>query len=366
MNRLKAAIIDDGAHPQLFNSSEGISVDGYSDVKEGAFNENYCSHATECMALIRKFTSLSDINWLNIRVLDNETYSGSIDRFIRALEICLEKNVKLIHMSIGSEYFMDFPKIKEITEKLLANGAVLIASMSNSGKLTYPACISGVIGVKSGDGIENNGYIYVDSPFDSISFIAGSEHEIRLFDVEYITQKCNSMAAPVITAKVIDILRNSPEADSREVADELKKSALSIKKEDIYDETGEISEEELQTPVLGIYLSDQKSSVELAEGLHKLFEADGYNAAVCSSSYGGYRKLPEKCLPAYFSRISDFCMCDIILVCINDSSIFEKFNSFDIVVADDITVCPEKYEIIISAEKDKADIYSDILRKFNE
>ena len=58
--------------------------------------------------------------------------------------------------------------------------------MSNSGKLTYPACISGVIGVKSGDGIENNGYIYVDSPFDSISFIAGSEHEIRLFDVEYI------------------------------------------------------------------------------------------------------------------------------------------------------------------------------------
>ncbi|MCR4888793.1 MAG: hypothetical protein K5979_06405, partial [Ruminococcus sp.] len=277
-----------------------------------------------------------------------------------------EKNVKLIHMSIGSEYFMDFPKIKEITEKLLANGTVLVASMSNSGKFTYPACISGVIGVKSGDDIENNEHIYVDSPFDCISFIAGSEHEVRLFDVEYTTQKCNSMAAPVITAKVIDILRKFPEADNCEVADELKKSALSLQKEDIYDEFGEISEEELETPVLGIYLSDKKSCIELAEGLHELFEADGYNAAVCSSSYSGFRKLPEKCLPAYFSRIRDFCMCDIILVCINDSSVFEKFSSFDIVVADDITVCPEKCEAIISGKIDKADIYSDIIRKFNE
>ncbi len=93
MNRLKAAIIDDGAHSQLFNSSEGIAVDGYSDIKEVSFNENYCSHATECMALIRKFTDLSDIDWLNIRVLDNETDSGSVDRFIRAWEICLEKNL---------------------------------------------------------------------------------------------------------------------------------------------------------------------------------------------------------------------------------------------------------------------------------
>lgn len=368
MSIFKAAIIDDGAISELFDNSQDLIVDENLEIITENFKDGSCGHASDCISLIKNLTDISDIEWLNISVLDDMTDNGSLDRLIRGLEICESENVKLIHMSIGSVEFADMERIKSVVDRLLENGTVIVAALSNSGRKTYPACIDGVIGVKTCKPSDMKEHIYIEEPFDGINFLVGSEHKIRIFGVDMVTEECNSMAAPVITAKVIDILRKDASLSPEQVYDILKNNATETRADDKKESFKGISEEEIEMPIIGWYMKDKAAALELAEKVGQYFISEGYNAEVCSAGYAGYKSLPDEDIAGYFVAVRNYCMCDILIAVFDDSEMLKKFSSFDIIVTDNNTdkefYGNEKSEVIDCSGIGSAEIFDEIMRKF--
>lgn len=366
MSIFKAAIIDDGAISELFDSSQDLLVNENLEIITEDFEDGSCGHASDCISLIKNLTDISDIEWFNICVLDDKTDNGSVDRLIRGLRICEDEDVKLIHMSIGSVEFADLSRIKEAVDRLISKGTVIVAALSNSGRKTYPACIDGVIGVKSCKPSDMKEHIYVEEPFDGIHFLVGSEHRICTFGVDMVTEESNSMAAPVITARVIDILRKDFSLNSAQVYELLKNTAAEVRADDKRASFGGVSEEEVEMPIIAWYTDDHGTALELAEKVKEYFTADGYNAEVCSAEYKGYRALPTEDIAGYFTAVRNYCMCDILMAVFEDAEMLEKFRSFDIIVTDRGigSFKGSKSEIVNCSGSSPAEIFEEIMSRF--
>ena len=71
--------------------------------------------------------------------------------------------------------------------------------MSNSGYESYPASFSNIIGVATHSSFFSDS---LKRLFLGINILGESEHTLRLYGVASVTQKCNSYAAPFVTAYI--------------------------------------------------------------------------------------------------------------------------------------------------------------------
>ncbi len=148
MNKTKVIIIDDGIN--LTSISKYVKkVDTY-EVKEKKVikynsEETLITHGSKCAAIFTSYAKQFEL--ISLKVMDNKAKTN-INYLIIALEWCLNNDIKLISLSIGSSFFLDYDKLKPIVDKLIKKGVIIVAANNNNNKLTYPAAISGVIGVR--------------------------------------------------------------------------------------------------------------------------------------------------------------------------------------------------------------------------
>lgn len=226
MSRIKAAIIDDGVDVSQFNDIRSFIVKKDLGVEKDFVVSEKDNHATTCLKIIQKFADISNIDWYSIKILDNDSKLANINQFLKALELCAELGVKIIHLSIGTCLYEDFEYVEKYVNHLCDNDIIIVAASSNNGTVTYPAYMNNVISVKNHYLLKDDKYIFNENPVDHIDFSAASSHIIRIDNDLNLTQRSNSYAAPIITAKVISILNNNPAASFEEVYNLLIKDSV--------------------------------------------------------------------------------------------------------------------------------------------
>lgn len=147
--RMVVAVIDSGVDKNDEILQEKDIEDIYYENQE--FKTCYAGkinpHGTEIIKVLLK--EAPDIKILSIRTLqaDNRCMLSAI---IHALEFCIEQNVDVINLSLGScsSTSSRLKELREVCDKAVDNGIVIFAADNNKvGKKSYPANFPNVIGV---------------------------------------------------------------------------------------------------------------------------------------------------------------------------------------------------------------------------
>ena len=200
MQKIKIAIIDNGVDEAALGNE--ISGKVYvNEKKECVYDEADMSrvrfaHGTICAAIIQKYLANSEI--YSIRLL-NEDGSGLIEHLKPALDWCIEKGIYLVNLSLGTTHFRDKSLIRTLVNHYVSKGMCIVAATSNSGYESYPASFSNIIGVATHSSFFSDS---LKRLFLGINILGESEHTLRLYGVASVTQKCNSYAAPFVTAYI--------------------------------------------------------------------------------------------------------------------------------------------------------------------
>jgi len=144
-----------------------------------------------------------------------------------------------------------------------------VASQSNRGVYTVPACLPQVIGVRCEPEFSGDTYRYAPYDYDGIEIAASGVHPVGEG-----TLPCNSYASPLITAKVWAMLQSNPGMDSHAVERALFCGARR-------------NEEVKECPVILVDDKRSQPSRGFAEEVYARFAGDGYNPALLTNQEPG-------------------------------------------------------------------------------
>jgi len=198
---LKVAVLDDGVNTILLNRLPN-QVKNFI-VSKGfvyrSWTETEITHGTICTALIA--SPENKIKIFPIKVKKNNA-EGHIENLVRALNYCYKKHVCLINISVGSIDDSDQIVLMKPIKQLVEKGVIIVAAVCNSGVMTYPANMPGVLAVEQTDQDEcmityNKKSYVIDIDFP---------RKISLFAKDIYLPKCNSYYTAIVTRKIADIL----------------------------------------------------------------------------------------------------------------------------------------------------------------
>ena len=208
----KVAFIDTGINTNYLKNPERVTsrfiINNGQSEKYPLFTSSSKSisddHGTMCARIFEHYAEDYDYQIVDIKVLnsiydtdDNEVIGkGNIKDLNKALELCLDLNVDIISMSLGSLLLSDSRYVRDIIDELNNNGVMIVAANSNSRKLSIPAVFPEVFGVEYDIwGILKPGEIlYCPKDPLRIDIISAFEFEDEL--------PSNSYAVPIVTARI--------------------------------------------------------------------------------------------------------------------------------------------------------------------
>ena len=143
---VKVGIIDSGvnpAHPHVggvaggarISSSEADSSNDYLD---------YIGHGTAVAGVIRE--KAPDAQLYAVKVFDR-ALTTNIEAIIKAIDWCVENEMVLINLSLGTVNVEHRPIIEQAVVRAAEKGIVLVAAREMSGKPSLPGCLPSVVGV---------------------------------------------------------------------------------------------------------------------------------------------------------------------------------------------------------------------------
>lgn len=145
------------------------------------------SHGTVVCQMISQYGKFDEIYL--VEVLD-ETESGTIENLETALRWCLNQEIDMINLSIGSIEEDNFPVLKELCQKLYEQGKIIIAAENNNDIYSAPSIFDEVVSVKR---IKLRHILIYDCKKNRI-FISGKKW-LRFHNESYTrTQNSNSYA----------------------------------------------------------------------------------------------------------------------------------------------------------------------------
>ena len=226
-NKCHVAILDDGVS-KLFFPIPPFFEEKY--VTEECDSPVSISHATIVANIIQKYSN--NCIFTSIKVLDNNG-DGTLQALIKGVELCLEMNVDIIHMSIGTTRFYKTAKLVKLLERVAKKKICVIAAQSNSMLYTIPACLNEVIGVRHSDECLPEDYIIQINNWDGVDILTSSRHHITIKNEgEKILLPSNSFAAPYITSLIANIISEKGRMPKSQIINELCKNAKRIKHTD--------------------------------------------------------------------------------------------------------------------------------------
>lgn len=222
-----AVIIDDGVSTHTTNNLIfSLQVDEHEMINSSTGYTDALSHGSICAAIIQKYAPHALIG--SIKILDSETKRGDCTNLERAIYWCIDHDIKIIHLSLGTVSVYDYPSLLKAINNAYEHGIIIISACKNGSPTSYPAAFSNVIGVQCDSTLKNDAYYAREPNYHGIDFSASAVHEIKEFistPFQGLTPICNSYAAPVITAKVYSILVEHPYMTFDQIKKELNKTS---------------------------------------------------------------------------------------------------------------------------------------------
>lgn len=186
-------------------------------------------HGTFCALIVEKYCSGCILN--SVRILDKNG-NGGIEKIEPALEWCYQNDIKIINLSLGTTNFNEYEKLRNLINKYVYRGLLIIAATANSGFVSYPASFTNVIGVAT---IGNPLSYCKDYLQMGIDTIVPSEHMVKVLDEEIKTSLSNSYAAPYVSALVANRLKQDNTLDIKQLKKYAKEQSYIEMIEGIYE-----------------------------------------------------------------------------------------------------------------------------------
>ncbi|QNU67330.1 S8 family serine peptidase [Ruminiclostridium herbifermentans] len=294
------AIIDDGINQNLYSIGElkhNIQITPELHIKERVNYDPFLpSHGTTCAAIIKKYAP--DAVLSSVKILNDDSHKGMRSQLIKALEWCVENNISLINLSLGTIDYKDFIEVEKATKYASNNGVIIVAACNNRNVFTCPASLENVVGVKcdrSGTLIEME-YIYNSFSLDGIDITACGIHDLMKYSGEIeITSPCNSFAAPAVTALICNIIKDNPNIGISRLKEALKRNATNIiqieevsyieNKVNIGNCFNNSTNKSIEIPIIEVYNNYSNKVYDFYKKLTAKFREDGYNAiSICTEA----------------------------------------------------------------------------------
>lgn len=167
------------------------------------------SHATLCTKLFLDHVDCAcELFFINIWETEQNMSRANIEYLRFALFWCLEHDISVINLSIGTTLITDVARLYDITHHLVKNNTIIIAASANNEKMTFPASFEHIIGVRA---LSNSSrlpnYIYNDVNIDGINVSCLVPNKIITYkEKQYPLYDANSLATPIITAQICHFL----------------------------------------------------------------------------------------------------------------------------------------------------------------
>jgi Subtilase family. len=198
----------------IHSTGFGINSQGYIGENSGLPIRSL--HGTTVAAIIRHICCA--VEFISINILDeNLSTDGRI--LLYSLSRVFDYKPDIIHMSLGTlkkRYIFPMKKIVREAERL---NIPIVAAAHNSGKVSYPAYLNGVIGVKSDRFDDCMQFSYRDGFFVAP---AGTEDIGCIRDIpDMRNARGTSMSAAYISGHLAGILKNNKNFCLNEVKEAL-------------------------------------------------------------------------------------------------------------------------------------------------
>lgn len=222
----KIAILDDAINGNLL---ETPVVSRYT-----YFNGHYCkadlsnlvtyTHGTIVAKILETYAC--DFEIVSIQLLDNWfTQRRCPTKLLTlALKLCTELDIDIVHISLGSVRLSEIRDMNSWLERITQSGIPIIAACSNDLYRTIPASCHNVFGVvcDTKGNLQEGQYAVEFNPYLGTNFIANN---ILTIPNKFCFSKCNSLAAPVITAQVNNLINRGTKRTIPDLMNKLQQNA---------------------------------------------------------------------------------------------------------------------------------------------
>ena len=203
---MKIAVIDGGIIPIFkddLNIIEDLIVnDDNLVVQRRKDSLVITDHGFNVCKIINMYAPDAEI--ISIGIFNDIDMKTNIDALLSSFKYCLDKKIPIIHLSGGTINLFDDYRLRNVINDIINNNQIIVAAHSNNKSLSFPALYPGVFSVRANELVEdrgNNNWGY--------SFYMPSKHKIHVNEkLDYVTQIANSYAAPFLTAKIYNILKD--------------------------------------------------------------------------------------------------------------------------------------------------------------
>lgn len=143
---IKVGIIDSGvnpAHPHVGDVAGGARIT--SSVTDSPNDYlDYIGHGTAVAGAIREKAPGALL--YAVKVFDR-ALTTNIEAIIRAIDWCIEKEIDVINLSLGTVNIEHREKFETTVARVAEKGTVIVAARDMSGQPSLPGCLRSVIGV---------------------------------------------------------------------------------------------------------------------------------------------------------------------------------------------------------------------------
>lgn len=330
---MRWAIIDDGVNLSNTAIVQNIKIDRFGNVKNRT-PAPASNHATICFRIIQTYANtLSEA--VSIKILDDDTHRANKDALIAALNWCMENDIQLIHMSIGTTEPRDGEAIREMIGKLAERGVIVVAANSNKGVQTFPAYDHRVIGVECDAMLEDGQFVYTPNALSGILFRASARHQLTAGKFG-MTSLSNSYAAPLITAQLLLLAEHEKELSHDRALAWLRENAVRTDERVLFT----MPRGEERTVVIAFLGLDRRKTQLLMTELRSLFMRDGYLcmlAAPVDFAFPGAKDIPTQlALARYLYWASRFFPCEVLLAALTENDLSGLRDQVDLFVAGEL------------------------------
>ncbi len=223
-SKVKVALIDSGIdrnHSYLKdNIIGGISFECDSDyivTTDNYDDEN--GHGTSCASVIKR--EFEDIEIFVVKILGKDRMTNR-QIFEEALKYLLDKDIKLINLSLSVLTNERIQDLYKICDELYRQQKIIVCSLANGYEESYPAVFDNVIGVKGFILEDEHSFWYnrdkkIQCIMDNNPYLNCSiNNSYRLFG------KCNSQATAKLTGIIANILSKQPDITFEALNNELQ------------------------------------------------------------------------------------------------------------------------------------------------
>jgi subtilisin family serine protease len=196
---VRIGILDTGVcrtHPHVAKIVDGITitVDG-----EMAGYEDTLGHGTAVAAVIHHLNPEADL--VAVKIFDRKL-ATSLPVVIRAIDWCLEHDIQVINLSLGTLNPEHRGAFEEVVARAQAARVLIVSALEMNGKAALPGSLAGVVGVMEmdpSDGVDYRAYhrdgklVYAAPPFPRD--IPGVPREYNLKGVSFAVARVSARVA---------------------------------------------------------------------------------------------------------------------------------------------------------------------------